>query len=131
MVATSIVTKFTTPTVAESLTIGISASALFDTRASDEFYRTHSCDEYVAYQINNENEPYPKGTAFHLVSGLLRLNAKLPKRARGEWIELVVLSKNEPDAGLRVLNSLDHYGFKHVRAAFTGGEPVALKDLYI
>ena len=125
MVATSTPAKLSTSIAAETLTIGISASALFDTRASDEFYRTHTRDEYVAYQINNENEHYAKGTAFHLVSALLQLNAKLPKRARGEWIELVVLSKNEPDAGLRVLNSLDHYGFKHVRAAFTGGEPVA------
>lgn len=114
----------TVPSLAhETLVIGISSSALFDTRESDAVYQKNRLElgGYVSYQIARENDPFGKGTAFPLIAALMRLNVKggTPR------VKLVVLSKNEPEAGLRVMNSLDHFGFGETRAAFTGGDPIA------
>lgn len=40
-------------------------------------------------------------------------------------MEVVVLSHMEPEAGLRVMNSVEHHRLDISRSAFTGGEPVA------
>lgn len=64
----------------------------------------------------------PKGTAFPLVQALLKLN-----EGREEPIvEVVVMSRNSPETGLRIFNSLDHYELQITRAALTGGERLAL-----
>lgn len=105
----------TPPTVV----VGLSSSALFDTRESDQVYRTQPLGKYVEHQVARESTPFPKGTAFPLAEVMMNLNGKRKP------FEIVVMSKNEPEAGNRVMKSLAHYGFQNVRAAFTGGEPIA------
>jgi 5'-nucleotidase len=102
-----------------TLVVGLSSSALFHTHESDDVYQKQSLKDYVDHQVQRENECFPKGTAFPLAEVMMRLNAEKKP------FEIVVMSKNEPAAGSRVMNSLDHYGFENVRAAFTGGEPIA------
>lgn len=99
------------------LVVGLSSSSLFNTQESDAIYRERPLAEYVEHQVKRENEPFPKGTAFPLAEVMMRLNGEKKP------FEIVVLSKNEPEAGSRVMNSLAHYKFENVRAAFTGGEP--------
>jgi 5'-nucleotidase len=41
-------------------------------------------------------------------------------------VEVVVMSRNSPETGLRIFNSLDHHGLNITRAALTGGESLAL-----
>ena len=48
---------------------------------------------------------------------LLRLN-----RADKQYVEVILLSRNSADTGLRVFNSIKHYGLDITRAAFTKGE---------
>ena len=60
----------------------------------------------------------PKGTAFPLVEALLSLNEKFEEPI----VEVIILSSNSPETGLRVFNSIAEYGLTIVRAAFTGGE---------
>ena len=50
---------------------------------------------------------------------LLRLNRSLDKDAQ---VEVVLLSRNSADTGLRVFNSIQHYELDISRAAFCGGE---------
>jgi 5'-nucleotidase len=107
--------------ISELLVIAISSSVLFDTRQEHEIYSTQGLDEYVQYQIANEEQPLNKGTAFHLIEAMLRLNTLSDKRI----VEAVILSQNEPEAGLRIMNSVEHHQLDITRAAFTGGEPVA------
>jgi 5'-nucleotidase len=57
--------------------------------------------------------------AFSLVEKLLRLNTLDTQRER---VEVVLLSRNSADTGLRVFNSIQHYGLKIARAAFSGGQ---------
>ncbi|WP_367870421.1 5'-nucleotidase [Luteolibacter sp. Populi] len=105
----------------QHLVLGIASSALFDTRKEHEIYSTKGLDAYVDYQIEHENEPFAPGPAFPLVKALLKLNAAQQIRP----IEVVVMSQNEPAAGLRVMNSIEHHGLNMTRACFTGGASVA------
>jgi 5'-nucleotidase len=107
--------------LSELLVIAISSSVLFDARVEHEIYTTDGLPEYLQYQIANEENPLPKGTAFHLIEAMLRLNTLTEKRI----VEVVILSQNQPEAGLRIMNSIEYYQLDITRAAFTGGEPVA------
>ena len=55
-----------------------------------------------------------------MVKKLLALNAQLADQLR---IEVILLSRNSADTGLRVFNSIEHYGLDITRAAFCGGQP--------
>jgi 5'-nucleotidase len=58
------------------------------------------------------------GEAFPLATKLLRINEKLGGDPR---VEIILLSRNSADTGLRVFNSIAHYGLNITRAAFSGG----------
>ena len=102
------------------LTVAISSSALFDLRESDRVYREEGVDAYAQYQIAREDEPLKPGDAFHLVKKLLRINTLLNQSDR---VEVILLSRNTADTGLRVFNSIEHHQLPISRAAFTGGAP--------
>ena len=108
--------------ISELLVIAISSSVLFDTQKEHSIYIDQGRNKYVEYQIENEETPLDRGTAFHLIQAMLRLNTlNSDKRI----VEAVILSQNEPNAGLRIMNSVEHHQLDITRAAFTGGESVA------
>ncbi len=100
------------------LVIAISSRALFNLDDSHKVYVSEGLQAYSDYQIEHENEPLEPGEAFPLVKKLLNLNERLGGRAR---VEVVLLSRNSADTGLRVFNSIEHHGLSINRAAFTGG----------
>lgn len=102
------------------LTVAISSSALFDLRESDRVYREEGVAAYAAYQIAREDDPLGPGDAFSLVRKLLRINDLLNQHER---VEVILLSRNTADTGLRVFNSIAHHNLPIRRAAFTGGAP--------
>jgi 5'-nucleotidase len=108
--------------ISDLLVIAISSSVLFDTREEHEIFSNQGLEKYVEHQIQNEETPLNKGTAFHLIEAMLRLNTL---NSRKRIVEAVILSQNEPEAGLRIMNSVEHHQLDITRAAFTGGEPVA------
>ena len=59
--------------------------------------------------------------AFQLVRKLLALNEGAP--ADAPRVEVILLSRNSADTGLRIFNSIQHHGLGIVRATFTSGEP--------
>ncbi|WP_290702930.1 5'-nucleotidase [Amphritea sp.] len=103
------------------LVIGISSRALFNLEHENSIYQQQDIEAYRRFQLEQENRVLEKGTAFHLVDALLSLN----KLSEERLVEVVVMSKNSPDTGLRVLKSIQHYGLDITRSAFTGGEPLA------
>lgn len=103
------------------LVIGISSRALFDLEASNRVFEEEGLDAYRRYQLEHENEPLHKGTAFLLVEALLGLNQRAGKRI----VEVIVMSRNSPDTGLRVFNSIAHYALPITRAAFSGGSSLS------
>ena len=100
------------------LVVAISSRALFDLHESHRIFEEEGLEAYQAYQMAHEDEPLQPGDAFPLVQKLLGLNTRLPGEPR---VEVILLSRNSSDTGLRVFNSIAHYGLPITRAAFAGG----------
>tara|TARA_R110001592_G_scaffold6774_4_gene36700 strand:- start:15219 stop:16136 length:918 start_codon:yes stop_codon:yes gene_type:complete len=100
------------------LVVAISSRALFNLDESHRVYESEGLNAYQSYQIDHENEILEPGEAFGIVERLLQLNNYLDD-AR---VEVILLSRNSADTGLRVFNSIEHYGLNISRAAFSGGE---------
>lgn len=103
------------------LTIGISTRALFDLEEENAIFECSGVDAYAAHQRAREDETLRPGTAFPLVERLLRLEHP----QHGPLVEVVLMSRNTPDLGLRVFNAIRHHGLNITRAAFTGGDAIA------
>jgi len=101
------------------LVVAISSRALFDLEESNRVFEEQGLEAYYQYQREREDEVLAPGIAFPLVKKLLALNELPPKRPR---VEVILLSRNTADTGLRVMNSIEHYKLDITRAAFTGGE---------
>ena len=103
------------------LVIAISSRALFDLTESHRIYSQEGVDAYCRYQIKHENEILKPGVAFPTVKKFLSLN-QTRKSQQPPWVEIVLISRNSADTGLRIFNSIEHYGLNISRAAFTSGE---------
>jgi 5'-nucleotidase len=107
--------------LSELLVIGVSSRALFDLEEENAIFETEGIEGYRRYQEQHEATLLDKGTAFPLVERLLALNAL----ASSPIVEVVVMSRNSPLTGVRIMNSLRTYGLQITRMAFSGGEPLA------
>ncbi len=105
--------------VANKLVIAISSRALFNLDESHEIYVEQGLRAYSQYQIDREDQILEPGEAFGMVQKLLKLNEHFEGEPR---VEVILLSRNSADTGLRVFNSIEHYGLGITRAAFCGGE---------
>ncbi len=103
------------------LLVAISSRALFDLADSHALYEVEGIEAYRQYQIAHEDEPLAEGEAFPLVQKLLALNARLGQPR----VEVVLVSRNSADTGLRVFNSIQRLGLPISRAAFVGGQSPA------
>jgi len=101
------------------LVIGLASSALFDLTESDEIFRKNGGQAYREYQRLNETIPLGQGVAFPFIKRLLSINNISPEDPP---VEVVLLSRNDPDTGLRVMNSIRHYNLGITRAAFLQGK---------
>ncbi|RVU91558.1 5'-nucleotidase [Flavobacterium columnare] len=106
---------------AEILVIGVSTRALFNLETENQIFDTQGIEAFRDYQLQHEDEILEPGTAFYLVQSLLELN----KIAEKQIVEVVVMSRNSPETGMRVLNSIEKYKLPITRVALTGGEPLA------
>ena len=103
----------------EKLVIAISSRALFDLDAEHLVFEKQGLEAYASYQIEHEDKPLERGQAFNLAKKLLALNETLEAPL---GVEVVLLSRNSADTGLRIFNSIEHYNLPITRAAFCGGE---------
>ena len=101
----------------QKLVVAISSRALFDLDDSHEIFEANGVAAYSKYQIEHEDEVLPPGPAYPLVTKLLGLNS-----AEQEIVEVILLSRNSADTGLRVFNSIEHHKLDIKRAAFTSGK---------
>ncbi len=103
----------------KKLIVAISSRALFNLDDSHSVYKEKGLAAYSQYQIDREEEPLETGEAYSLVRKLLSINERLGGEKR---VEIILLSRNSADTGLRVFNSIQHYGLDITRAAFCSGE---------
>ncbi|HIM58350.1 MAG TPA: 5'-nucleotidase [Gammaproteobacteria bacterium] len=104
------------PKAKGKLVIAISSRALFDLDESHQIFKEHGVEAYAQHQEENEEIILKPGVGFSLVKKLLALNTKKNP------IDVILLSRNSADTGLRIFNSIEHYGLNISRAAFTRGE---------
>ncbi|WP_031433284.1 5'-nucleotidase [Methylomarinum vadi] len=102
----------------QKLVVAISSRALFDLDESHRIFEQQGKEAFCKYQIEHENEILKPGFAFNLVKKFLHINQLT---AAEPLVELVLLSQNSADTGLRIFNSISHYGLNITRAAFTSG----------
>ncbi|MBQ0711706.1 MAG: 5'-nucleotidase [Porticoccus sp.] len=103
----------------DKLVIAISSRALFNLDESHQVFEEEGLGSYSQYQVEHEDEVLAPGEAFPLVKKLLRINEKLGGEPR---VEVILLSRNSADTGLRVFNSIEHHKLNISRAAFCSGE---------
>ena len=102
----------------EKLVIAVASSALFDLSEPDLVFRTRGVEEYRAWQQERQDVPLAPGVAFPFVRRVLGLNRHLD----GHPVEVILLSRNDADTGLRVFSSMRSHGLDITRAAFLSGE---------
>ena len=105
--------------IAKPLVVAISSRALFDLDESHSVFESEGLEAYAEYQISPENEFLKPGEAFQLVKKLLALNAD---ETNHQGVEVILVSRNSADSGLRIFNSIEHHGLDIERAVFTNGE---------
>ncbi|MBR2568235.1 MAG: 5'-nucleotidase [Paenibacillus sp.] len=96
--------------------IAVASSALFDLSDSDKVFREHGEEAYRQYQRDHEHEVLSIGVAYPLIKRLLSINT--PEE---QIVEVILLSRNDPDTGLRVFKSIEHYELGISRAVFVAG----------
>ena len=101
------------------LVVATSSRALFDLSESHAVFNSHGLEAYQQYQIDHEDVPLEPGEAFPLVKKFLAINDLLEGEPR---VEVILLSRNSADTGLRVFNSIEHWKLPITRAAFSGGK---------
>ena len=101
-----------------ALVIGVASSALFDLRESDAVFREQGEERYREYQREHLDDVLEPGVAFPFIRRLLDLN-DLSDRER--LVEVVILSRNDPETGMRVMRSVAHHGLDITRAIFMQG----------
>lgn len=103
--------------------ITVSARALFDLEESHQVFESQGTDAFSRYQIERENEPLKHGPAYGLVRKILAINKLLP--AGAQPFEVILLSRNSPETGLRIFNAIERENLPISRAIFTSGESTA------
>jgi 5'-nucleotidase len=100
------------------LVVAISSRALFDFEEENEVFEKGDDTAYMRLQLERLDVPAKPGVAFSLVQKLLAFNAEATQK-----VEVVILSRNDPVSGLRVMKSAAHYALPIIRCSFTRGEP--------
>lgn len=116
--------------LSDTLVVGITATALFDLSEADRVFREKfdsdreaAIEGYRKYMAEREAESLEPGTGFYLVKALLSLNQFQPE-GQSPLVEVVVMSRNSPETGVRVFHNIREYELNISRSAFTGGESV-------
>ncbi|MGI6364771.1 MAG: 5'-nucleotidase [Bacillota bacterium] len=118
----------------DKLVIAISSRALFDLEESNRIFEEEGLERYIQYQIEHERDCLLPGVSFPLIRRLLAL--KDPETGQGA-VEVILVSKNDVNTGLRVFNSIEEHGINITRAVFTSGRspyiylPAFKADLFL
>jgi len=114
----------------KTLVVGISATALFNMDESDRIFLDSkdndpdtAIESYRNYMLKHEDIALEPGTGYPIVEALLGLN-RYQEDSDSPLVEVVVMSRNSPDTGVRVLNTIRENKLAISRSAFTAGESV-------
>ncbi|OBJ13788.1 5'-nucleotidase [Mycobacterium colombiense] len=103
------------------LVVGVASSALFDLAECGAVFHEQGESAYRAYQNAHLNDPLQSGVAFQFVRRLLKFNDLSPS-PDDPLVEVVIMSRNDPETGLRVMKSIEHHGLAISRGVFRAGQ---------
>ena len=86
---------------------------------SDKIFQSKGEEEYRKFQEDKLNDPLPMGIAFPFIKRLLSINDLCPDNP---LVEVILLSRNDPDTGLRVMKTIESYKLNITRAIFMQGK---------
>lgn len=104
--------------IERKLVVAVSSNALFDLEKEDEIFRAEGLQAYKKYQLENKLNLPGKGLAFPFIKRFLNINNIYPDQRP---VEVVLLSKNSPETGIRIFNAIKTYNLDITRAAFMSG----------
>lgn len=107
-------------TLDDKLVVGISSSALFNLTESDRVFRLKGEKAYRKYQEDHIDDTLEPGVAFSFIKRLLSLNSLCKDQC--PLVEVIILSRNDPETGLRVMRSIKEHGLEISRAIFSQGK---------
>ncbi|XP_019737995.1 cytosolic 5'-nucleotidase 1A-like [Hippocampus comes] len=117
-----------------AVTIAVSSRTLFNMVAERLIYEKEGVENYVAYQVEHENEPLKPGPAFPFVKALMTVNARLRELYPDseELFDIVLMTNNHAQVGVRLINSINHYDLTIERFCMTGGKsPIGYLKAYM
>lgn len=105
--------------IEKKLVVGVSSNALFNLQMEDTLFREKGVKAYKEFQVENKTRPLEKGLAYPFISRYLYINKVYADQSP---VEVVLLSKNSPETGIRIFNSIKEHRLDITRAAFTSGQ---------
>lgn len=102
-----------------ALVVAVSSSALFDLAEADAIFNEQGARAFTEHQVTHEQDALAPGVAFAFVRELLRLNDVFDD----DPIEVILMSRNDMNAGMRVMLSIEHHELRITRAMFLSGNP--------
>ncbi|XP_032286046.1 cytosolic 5'-nucleotidase 1B isoform X4 [Phoca vitulina] len=122
------------PKPKNAITIAVSSRALFNMVDGRKIYEEEGLEKYMEYQLNNENVILTPGPAFRFVKALQHVNARLRELYPNEQdlFDIVLMTNNHAQVGVRLINSVNHYGLLIDRFCLTGGKsPIGYLKAYL
>ncbi|KAM5163339.1 cytosolic 5'-nucleotidase 1A-like [Mantella aurantiaca] len=122
------------PKPQNAITIAVSSRVLFNMVEERKMYEEDGVEKYVIYQQEHEEEPLKPGPAFPFVKAVEEVNMQL--RAlypdSEELFDIVLMTNNHAQVGVRLINSINHYGLNIERFCMTGGKsPIGYLKAYL
>ncbi|XP_019509643.1 PREDICTED: cytosolic 5'-nucleotidase 1B isoform X2 [Hipposideros armiger] len=117
-----------------AITVAVSSQALFNMTDGRKVYEEEGLEKYMEYQISNENVILTPGPAFRFVKALQHVNARLRDLYPDEQdlFDIVLMTNNHAQVGVRLINSVNHYGLLIDRFCMTGGKsPIGYLKTYL
>ncbi|XP_054425363.1 cytosolic 5'-nucleotidase 1B isoform X1 [Pteronotus mesoamericanus] len=122
------------PKPKHAITIAVSSQALFNMMDGRKIYEEEGLEKYMEYQLTNENVILTPGPAFRFVKALQHVNARLRDLYPDEQdlFDIVLMTNNHAQVGVRLINSVNHYGLLIDRFCLTGGKsPIGYLKTYL
>ncbi|XP_055491388.1 cytosolic 5'-nucleotidase 1A-like [Leucoraja erinacea] len=126
--------KLRTPKSQDAITIAVSSRCLFNMTEERKIYDEQGLETYMKYQQEHEEEPLRKGPAFPLIKALETVNLRLRELYpdSDEIFDIVLMTNNHAQVGVRLINSINHYGLSIERFCMTGGKsPIGYLTAYL
>ncbi|XP_078538879.1 cytosolic 5'-nucleotidase 1A-like isoform X1 [Lissotriton helveticus] len=111
-----------------ALVIAVTTRSVFDLEKEHQIFLTKGKEEYLRHQQAKKDEPLQPGTAFEFIKAVQNVNDKLLEKdpQTKTLFDVIILSNLTPESGVRVVNSVKHYGLEISKFCFVGEEDSTL-----